>query len=407
MNDYKLTYYLVIMIKKKILIAQGGGPTMVINKSLVGIIQQAKDKFQVLGSLNGVRGIVDNKFTSLNELSSQKMNEIENSPGAALGSTRDKPDQKYCDEICKVLKKKKIEKFFYIGGNDSSDSLRLISEKAKKDGQNIQCIHVPKTIDNDLVLNDHTPGFGSAAKYVSSLFAGINLDVNSLPGIYIGVVMGRHAGFLTASSALLRKRKSDGPHLIYVPESIFNISKFSNDVLKVYNKYGKCVVAISEGIKNNKGQLLATLANNSNEKDAHGNVQLSGSGSLGDFLSNGIKKTLNIKRVRSDTLGYPQRSFLGCCSEVDQKEAKLIGKKAVQFSLKTTESFSVSIKERSSFSSGYDIKFSINNLKDIAGKTKYMSPKFINNQGNNVTSQFINYALPLIGKKFPKFTTNL
>mgnify|MGYP001161570512 CR=1 FL=1 len=395
------------MIKKKILIAQGGGPTMVINKSLVGIIQQAKKKFQVLGSLNGVRGIIDNKIINLNELSAKKLNEIENSPGAALGSTRDKPDQKYCDEICKFLKKKKIEKFFYIGGNDSSDSLRLISEKAKKDNYQLQCIHVPKTIDNDLVLNDHTPGFGSAAKYVSSLFAGINLDVNSLPGIYIGVIMGRHAGFLTASSALLRKRKSDGPHLIYFPESTFDKSKFFNDVMKVYKKYGKCIVAVSEGIKNNKNQLLATLESSLNEKDAHGNVQLSGSGSLGDFLSNEIKKTLKIKRVRADTLGYSQRSFLGCYSEVDQKEAKLIGKKALQFSLKTSESFSVSIKERSRFSPKYKITFSLNNLKDIGGKTKYMSPKFINREGNNVTKQFINYALPLIGKNFPKFTTNL
>ena len=271
----------------------------------------------------------------------------------------------------------------------------------------MQCIHVPKTIDNDLVLNDHTPGFGSAAKYVSSLFAGINLDVKSLPGIYIGVIMGRHAGFLTASSALLRKRKSDGPHLIYFPESTFDKSKFFNDVMKVYKKYGKCIVAVSEGIKNNKNQLLATLESSLNEKDAHGNVQLSGSGSLGDFLSNEIKKTLKIKRVRADTLGYPQRSFLGCYSEVDQKEAKLIGKKALQFSLKTSESFSVSIKERSTFSPKYEITFSLNNLKDIGGKTKYMSPKFINREGNNVTKQFINYALPLIGKNFPKFTTNL
>lgn len=403
----KITYNLVIMIKKKILVAQGGGPTMVINKSLVGIIQQAKKKFQVLGSLNGVRGIIDNNFIELDKLSEEKIKAIENSPGAALGSTRDKPDQKYCNDICEVLKKKKIEKFFYIGGNDSSDSLRLISEKAKRDGYSIQCIHVPKTIDNDLVLNDHTPGFGSAAKYVSCLFAGINLDVNSLPGIYIGIVMGRHAGFLTGASSLLRKRKSDGPHLIYMPESNFSMSKFFKDVMSVYNKYGKCVIAISEGIKNHRNKLLATLANNSNEKDSHGNVQLSGSGSLGDFLSSEIKKNLKIKRVRADTLGYSQRSFLGCISEVDQREAKLLGKKAVQFSYKTLESFSVSIEERKKFTSNYKIKIGINNLKDIAGKTKYMPQEFINHEGNNVTTKFINYALPLIGKQFPKFTTNI
>ena len=208
---------------KNILIAQGGGPTNVINQSLVGIIKQEKKfKSNIYGAINGVNGIINNRFISLNKISERDLNLISQTPGAALGSTRDKPDQKYCLEILNILKKKKINKFYYIGGNDSSDSLRIISEYTKKIDNNIQCIHIPKTIDNDLVKNDHTPGFGSASKYVAQLFSGINFDVSSLPGVYLGIVMGRHAGFLTASASLLRKKESDGPHLVFIPEFSFD-----------------------------------------------------------------------------------------------------------------------------------------------------------------------------------------
>jgi len=191
-----------------ILIAQGGGPTNVINQSLVGIIQEEKkNKSLIIGAINGVNGIINSKFKNLNRLSNDTLKKLQNTPGAALGSTRDKPDTKYCLEVLKVLRKKKISKFYYIGGNDSSDSLNIISNYSKKYNYKLQCIHVPKTIDNDLVLNDHTPGFGSAAKYVALLFAGINFDVKSLPGVYLGIVMGRHAGFLTAATSLLKKKK--------------------------------------------------------------------------------------------------------------------------------------------------------------------------------------------------------
>ena len=396
------------MQRKKILIAQGGGPTMVINESLVGIIKEAKKKsYQVFGSENGVNGIINSKFYNLSSFSDEKLKLISKSPGAALGSTRDKPDEKYCNEILKIIQLRKFEKFFYIGGNDSSDSLKIISEKSDKLNYELQCIHVPKTIDNDLVLNDHTPGFGSAAKYVASVFAGINLDINSLPGVYIGITMGRHAGFLTASSTLLKQNKNDGPHLIYLPETTFNISKFLKDVKLIYHKYGKCIIAVSEGIKDKDNILLSQKILDSNEKDAHGNIQLSGSGALGDFLSNEIKSKLNIKRVRSDTLGYTQRSFIGCRSEVDEYESKLIGKKAFTMSLKEKNSFSVAIKERENFNLAYQTNIIKRELKDIAGKTKLMPNNFINNDCNNITKSFINYAKPLIGKKITKFITKI
>ena len=382
-----------------ILIAQGGGPTNVINQSLVGIINGEKNKnSNIIGAINGVRGIVDNNFIKLSKFNDVNLKKIQNTPGAALGSTRDKPDEKYCHEILKILNKKKIKRFYYIGGNDSSDSLRIISNYVKEKNYNTQCIHIPKTIDNDLVKNDHTPGFGSAAKYVAQLFSGINYDVRSLPGVYLGIVMGRHAGFLTAASSLLRKLNSDGPHLIFLPEYLFKIKDFLEQVKRIYDKYGRCIIAVSEGIQDNKGNLISKKIIQNNEYDAHGNIQLSGSGALGDYLSNILKTKLKIKRVRADTLGYAQRSFLGAVSEVDQKEAYNIGLMATKFSIKTSSPFSVAIKERERFDTKYNTKIIMNKLEDVAGKTKVMKKEFYDTKTFNVTKKFRDYCLPIIGK---------
>src|SRR6478735_4785924 len=205
----------------KILVAQGGGPTAVINQSMVGVTLEAR-RFRgvelVYGARHGVRGIVDEDFIDLTQETSHNLELVAGTPSSALGSTRDKPDVKYCQEIFKVLKAHEIEHFFYIGGNDSSDTVRIVSQEAQKANYPLRTIHIPKTIDNDLVGSDHTPGFPSAARFVAQAFAGANLDNASLPGVYLGVVMGRHAGFLTAASALARKYAGDGPHLIYLPE---------------------------------------------------------------------------------------------------------------------------------------------------------------------------------------------
>jgi 6-phosphofructokinase 1 len=386
-----------------ILIAQGGGPTNVINQSLVGIIvNEKKKKSNIFGSINGVNGIINNKFKSLEKISNEVLKFLKSTPGAALGSTRDKPDEKYCLEILNILRKKNMRKFYYIGGNDSSDSLKIISSFAKKKNYDLQCIHVPKTIDNDLVLNDHTPGFGSAAKYVAQLFSGINFDVKSLPGIYIGVVMGRHAGFLTASSSLLKTKDKDGPHLIFIPENTFELDKVLNHVKRTFDKYGQCILAVSEGIQGKNKKLLTEKLKTRNEYDAHGNIQLSGSGILGDYLAQTIKNKLNISRVRADTLGYPQRSFLGSTSEVDADEAYKIGLAAVKFAHTTPESFSIGIEERKILEKKYKIKFIINSLEEVAGKTKIMPEKFYDKEKCFVTKSFYNYCKPLIGKKIPE-----
>ena len=388
------------MSSGKILVAQGGGPTAVINQSLVGVVLEARrfaNLTRVYGALHGVRGIVNEEFIDLTQETVANLELVAATPSSALGSTRDKPDAAYCAKIFEVLRAHEIEQFFYIGGNDSSDTVRIVSLEAQKAGYPLRCIHIPKTIDNDLVGNDHTPGFPSAARFVAQAFAGANLDNASLPGVYVGVVMGRHAGFLTAAAALGKKFPDDGPHLIYLPERTFVLESFLADVKRTYEQYGRCVIAVSEGIHDASGEAIASLLNSEVERDAHGNVQLSGTGALADLLCDEIKSKLGIKRVRGDTFGYLQRSFSGCVSDVDQREAREVGEKAVQYANWGAQDGSVSIKR----SGDYAVNYELVPLEDVAGETRVMEDEFIDAAGTGVTEAFRNYLRPLLGANMP------
>lgn len=383
-------------LEGKVLVAQGGGPTAVINQSLVGAVLESR-KFpqvtKVYGAIHGVAGIVNEDFIDLTQETTHNLEQVALTPSSALFSTRDKPDEKYCKEIFNVLKAHDIRYFFYIGGNDSVDTVRIVNENARQCDYEFRAIHIPKTIDNDLVINDHTPGYGSAAKFVANAFTGINLDVKALPGVYIGVVMGRHAGFLTAASSIAQKYPDDGPHLIYLPERPFNIEKYLQDVKKVYEKYGRCVIAVSEGICDENGNPIVTQLLSDVERDEFGNVQLSGTGALGDLLASYIKTHLGIKRVRTDTFGYLQRSFFGCVSDVDQHEAREVGEKAAQFAIWHNLDGSITIHR----TGDYSVDYQLTKLEEVAGKTKHMPDEFINSEGNNVTEAFRHYVLPLLG----------
>lgn len=381
-------------LKGKVLLAQGGGPTAVINQSVVGAVFESR-KFsevtRVYGALHGVRGIINEDFIDLTECTSQNLLDVAATPSSGLLSTRDKPDEAYCKKIFEVCRAHDVRYFFYCGGNDSADSCRIVYEEAQKAGYEMQVIHVPKTIDNDLKVTDHCPGYGSAAKFVAQAFAGVNLDNRALPGVYIGVVMGRHAGFLTAASILAKQYPDDGPHLIYLPERPLSRDKFLTDVQAQYDKYGRCIVAVSEGVVGPSGKPIA--AEFTNEKDAHGNVQLSGTGALGDLLSEWVKSGTKIKRVRADTLGYLQRSFLGCVSEVDQKEAREVGEKAAHFAIGHGKSGSVSIVRVGD----YAVEYKLSALKDVARESVHMPDAYINADANGVTDAFIKYVRPLVG----------
>ena len=392
------------MSSGKILVAQGGGPTAVINQSLVGVVLEARrfrEVTRVYGARHGVRGVVNEDFIDLTQETSHNLELVADTPAAALGSTRDKPDLAYCQEMFKVLQAHRIEHFFNIGGNDSSDTVRIIADEARKAGYPLRSIHIPKTIDNDLVHNDHTPGFPSAARFVAQAFAGANLDNAALPGVYVGVVMGRHAGFLTAASALGKKFPDDGPHLIYLPERVFELDKFLADVKATYERHGRCVIAVSEGIHDAAGKSIAEQLAKDLERDAHGNVQLSGSGALADLLCDEIKSKLKIKRVRGDTFGYLQRSFVGCVSDVDQREAREVGEKAVQYAFWGVNGKhgdgSVAIKRTGFYSADYELL----PLDAVAGKTRTMEDEFITASGTDVTDAFRLYLRPLLGSRMP------
>ncbi|MES2960522.1 MAG: 6-phosphofructokinase [Pseudomonadota bacterium] len=386
----------------RVLVAQGGGPTAVINQSLVGVVLEARRHAQVeriYGARHGVRGVINEDFVDLAQETTLHLERVAATPASALGSTRDKPDLAYCQKMLAVLRAHAITHFFYIGGNDSSDTVRIVAEEAAKANYALRAIHVPKTIDNDLMGNDHTPGFPSAARFVMQAFAGANLDNAALPGVYVAVVMGRHAGFLTAAAAAARVRADDGPHLIYLPERAFSIDRFLADVKAVHARLGRCVVAVSEGIHDAGGEsIAASLAKGGVERDAHGNVQLSGTGALADLLCDEIKAKLGIKRVRGDTFGYLQRSFLGCVSDVDAREAREVAERAVQFALLGTSNGSVAIRRNGD----YAIDIVLQPLEAVAAKTRVMDDAFISAEGNDVTPAFMDYLRPLLGSHLPQ-----
>ena len=378
------------------LIAQSGGPTMVINQSLAGAVLTARKHKAIgtiLGARHGIQGILDRDFVNLSKISATQIKAVAQTPSSALGSVRRKPTASDCTAIFEVLAEQDVGYFFYIGGNDSAETVHIIHEAAKAAKSSLRCFHIPKTIDNDLRENDHTPGFGSAARFVACAFMGDDLDSRALGGVKINIVMGRHAGFLTAAAALARTEPGDGPHLIYLPERPFSIEQFASDVKAAYKKYGRCVVAVSEGIADAKGEAIA--ARFSKEVDSHGNKQLSGTGSLGDFLASEIKARTKIGRVRADTFGYLQRSFPGIASTVDAAEAYAVAQAAVEAAVGGITSGSIAIRRKKGAT--YAVEFEPVALRKVARETRHMPASFINKAGNDVTAAFLRYVSPLVG----------
>ena len=385
--------------KMNMVIAQSGGPSMVINQSLVGAVMEARKSAKIgriLGARHGILGILGNDYVDLRKVSVRKLEAIAETPSSALGSCRKKPDAADCRRIFEAFRKLNVGYFFYIGGNDSADAARIVAEEAEKEGYPLVVYHIPKTIDNDLRSCDHTPGFGSAARFVACALRGDDLDNRALGGVKIDVIMGRDAGFLTAAAALSRENEGDGPHLIYLPEVPFSLEKFEKDVLAAMKKFGRCVVAVSEGIRDAKGESIgARFAGG--EKDSHGNVQMSGTGALGDHLAKYLKSTGKVKRVRADTFGYLQRSFPGIASKVDQSEARAAGMAAVKAALKG-ELTKGTIAILRAKGRKYQAAFAPQPIANAAKFTRSVPKEFIARNGHDVTQAFLDYARPLVGE---------
>ncbi len=387
-----------MMKKMNMVIAQSGGPSMVINESLVGAVLEARRSPKVgriLGARHGILGILGDDYVDLRKPSERKLEAIAETPSSALGSCRRKPDAADCRAIFEAFRRLGVGYFMYIGGNDSADAARIVAEEAAKEGYPLVVYHIPKTIDNDLRSCDHTPGFGSAARFVACAVKGDDLDNRALGGVKIDVIMGRDAGFLTAASALARTRPDDGPHLIYLPEVPFSEARFVRDVKAAVAKYGRCVCAVSEGIRGRDGVPIGAKLG-TGEKDSHGNVQMSGTGALGDVLARIVREKAKVKRVRADTFGYLQRSFPGVASKVDQAEARAAGAAAVKAALKGELAAGTIALVREE-GRRYRVAFAPVPIANAAKFTRSVPKEYIAANGHDVTERFVEYARPIVG----------
>ncbi|MDH6233677.1 6-phosphofructokinase [Mesorhizobium soli] len=375
-------------------IAQGGGPTAVINQTMVGAALEARKRHpgaRVLGARHGVRGIRDGDYVDLSAIPEERLLRVAATPSAALGSTRDKPDAAYCDLVLAGLKKEGADAFIYIGGNDTAGTQEILAEAA---GGSMAFVHAPKTIDNDLVENDHTPGFISAAEFVAGAFLSVDLDFRALPGIYVGIVMGRNAGFLTAASAAWRFDDNSGPHHIYVPERAFSVPRFIDDVRATLDKHKRCIVAVSEGVTTEDGRSLveSLVPPDRLERDAHGNLKLSG-GDLGLAFEQALRDGLPGKRARVDTLGYMPRGNIATISPVDAAEAFEAGVFAVELAGKGGGSVALQFDGKKTVTRGVP-------LANVAGKTRHMPDDFLLPDANNLSDAGMAYLKRLAPMKY-------
>ena len=388
-----------------LLYGQSGGPTSVINSSAYGVILEALENQdtikEVLMMHHGIKGALNEDFIYISEQSDEDIELLKHSPGSAFGSVRYKmADFKEDDtdyvRLLYIFQEYNIRYFLYNGGNDSMDTCDRISEYMKHVGYDVRVIGVPKTIDNDLPFTDHTPGYGSAAKFIINTMMEVSYDMFAYPKgkVTIVEIMGRHAGWLTAASAVATKN-GFGPDLIYLPEVPFSVEKFKKDVKKVYEKKQQCLIAVSEGLANSDGIFISS---SSALKDAFGHFQLGGvSSKLAQIVNNEMRIS-----SRNIELGTTQRSAAHLQSLTDVNEAIEVGRMAVKYALSGKSGVMVTIERVTS--SPYKVTYGKKQLSMIANKEKIIPKSMINKEGNFVTDEFLDYVLPLIqGENQPKY----
>lgn len=386
---------------KNAIIAQSGGPTAAINASLAGVISGAlqSDRIEkVYGSLYGIEGILQEKILPITaeNMTDDDLNILKQTPSSYLGSCRyklpkDFSDTTIFDQIFSFFTRYNIGYFFYIGGNDSMDTVYRLNEYACHIGYDIHIMGVPKTIDNDLDVTDHTPGYGSAAKFIATSVKEIALDSNvyDLDSVTIIEIMGRNAGWLTAASALARTDGQCAPHLIYLPETTFCYDKFLSDIARVHKQHSNVVICVSEGIKTADGSYVCEGQSNG-LTDVFGHKNLSGTAKV---LEAYVREKLGYK-ARGIELNVLQRSAAHCLSKTDIDEAFAIGKSAVEAALKG-ESGRMMIYERMS-DAPYTIRISSTDIQNAANAEKVIPASFIHAETSDITDDFFTYAQPLI-----------
>lgn len=381
-----------------LLVGQSGGPTSVINSSLYGVISAAFESNsydKILGMVNGIEGFLKESILDFDTITDEEIKLLRTTPGAYLGSCRYKLPENLSDdiypEIFKLLDKYNISAFIYIGGNDSMDTVSKLSQYATQINSDIQFIGVPKTIYNDLVLTDHTPGFGSAAKFVASMVREISRDtsVYDRKTVTIIEIMGRNAGWLTASSVLARQFKEDNPVLIYLPESDFDEDAFINSIENAFKKKNNLTVCVSEGIHLSDGSLVCE---NTGDMiiDSFGHKIMNG---CGKYLENLVRNRLNVK-VRSVELNVAQRCASAYLSKTDVDEAEALGRFGITAALDgKTGCMTAVFRENSE---NYKAGYSIVDVTKVCNMEKCVPESWITKNGTDISDDFIKYALPLI-----------
>ncbi len=386
-------------LKGNLLVGQSGGPSAVVNSSLCGVIQEAMRHEEIegiYGARHGVQGLLMKDIVDLRREKPSTIEGLCRTPTMALGSCRYKAVGEDYERILDIFSAHDVRYFFYIGGNDSMHTTHEVGRLARKPGYDIRVMGVPKTIDNDLAFTDHSPGFGSAARFEAITAREMAMDTFSLR--YTEVVkvietMGRNSGWVTAATAL---GGEFAPDLIYLPEKSFSVERFLKDVERVFRDKGWVVIAACEGLKNPDGSYLAAFQAEMNV-DAFGHPELGG---LGRFLLDLIVDNLKLK-TRMDKPGTMQRSSGLCISSVDAEEAYLVGKEAVRFALEgETDKMVTLVREPGEI---YRCTTGLAALEDVANAEKLMPDEFINDEGNGVTTAFLDYARPLLGGPLPEY----
>jgi 6-phosphofructokinase 1 len=389
--------------KGNLVVGQSGGPTAVINNSLVGVIHEALEQpniGEIYGMLHGIAGILNEEFIDLRRESRHNLELLRNTPASALGTVRYKVTDADYERILQVFMAYDVRYFFYIGGNDSMDTTHKMHRLAQEKGYELHAIGVPKTVDNDLAQTDHCPGYGSAARFVASAIRNTGYDTQAMGDsgpIKMMEIMGRNAGWLTAAAALARTEPQDPPHLVYVPEHGVSPEQVLSDVRRCLDDYGFCVAAVSEGLRSTNGVEFGTVEESDTDVDAFGHAR---KGGVVDHLAELIKADTGIT-VRLDKPGYLQRSFAEMMSLVDREEAYQAGRSAVRVGLGGESGKMVTFVRQPG--PQYAIEMGLAPLEKVANFEKMLPAHYVNAAGNDVTEAFVEYAAPLIGEPLTRY----
>jgi 6-phosphofructokinase len=380
---------LYVALKGNALIGQSGGPTIVINASMVGAIEAAERYPEIehfYGAICGLTGVLNEQMISLFREDDDVIRQMRYTPSAGLGTCRLKPKESDLERCMEVFKAHNIRYFFYNGGNDSQLTCHLISELAKGSDWEMQVIGIPKTIDNDLVITDNCPGFGSAARYAAWAVQCAARDAMAFGNVEVVEVMGRHAGWLTGATQCGRKEPWMAPHLVYLPEVTVDPDKFLADCQNAYDKHGYLVVAVSEGFTFGESEQAIT----SEKLDEFGHARLGG---VAEALGHLIEESIGV-RARTDCLGNLQRAFSPCMSKVDNDEAYAVGEDAVNRAAAGENDVMITIERKQN--APFEFETATTSLMSVADKTKLVPDEWINADRNGVTDEFIEYCLPLL-----------